>query len=881
MKKDLAEAQQKRRENERKQKEERRKNKKRDKKIDPKADPRSASEISLESQIELKEKEIEDSKTNYTNSLEALQKSEEDAAAARTANREAKRKALEEEKAQKAEQKRKRAEEKRIAREEKIKRDAEEELQAAKEAAELENEDEESVAEEASSNQSSKQNIQKVDDGGFLGHKTVYSEGLLWLAKTYIERENFGSAEYTLSKLSSMAVTKDVSRQIPAVYAHLNLKKESYTEAIPHLEQAISISNDNTEKARYAYILAQIHQMNGDAVAAKQSFEQVTNFKPNYDLEFNTKLSIARNAWRTGSGSVASVIKSLDRMAGEEKNEDYLDQIYFTKGEIKLASGDKTGALEDFKESTALSAGNKVQQAETFYLMAELYYETQDYVAAQHYYDSTSQVLPQKDERYPDVKNKAQSLKSIAKNIESIEKADSLLALAALPEADLIAWAEEQLEEIREAEEEASYAAEEPIKNNNKPILAVGKNSRSTNFFAYNPITLDKGKRDFDRKWGTRKLEDNWRRSSKTSSLIDDETTEDGGEEEEEDISEDEAIAEFLKDVPRTNAQKKASNARIEKALFELGKLFRSEVQNYDQSINSLSRLLKDYPDTKHKLDAYYYLYLDYLDLNDNAQAQVYADKIVREFPDSDFAKAISNPNYAAEKAKEENKKEQYYLKTLSVFQQSEYQETLDRINKAKELYGKKNEFTPKYDLLKAMSIGGLQGKDEYLKALNDVISKHPNTDEQTRAKEIVRFLKGDLNAFDNRIYDEAIENFKAEDEKLHYVIMATHDNQNNVVNDAKITISSFNKKYHNLDNLKITSITLNQESKATLILIRRFKDKAKALDYIDGAVKNPKDFVDGNELAYDIFAVTQRNYREIIKQKSINNYREWYSTNY
>lgn len=710
-------------------------------------------------------------------------------------------------------------------------------------------------------------------------HKTVYSEGLLWLARTYIERENFGSAEFTLNKLgSTVPLTKDVQRQLPAAKAHLKIKKGDYKEAIQDLEQAIDLSKENTEKSRYQYIIAQIHQMNGSASEAKIAFEKVKKYKPGYDMEFNSQLSVARNAWKTGSGSINSVLKSLDKMARQEKNQDYLDQIYFTKGEIKLASGDKAGALEDFQEATALSSGNKAQQTESFYNLASLYYELNNFVKAQNYYDSTAQILPKTDERFAEVDSRAKSLKPIARNIEIIERMDSLLALANLPESELNKWAEERLDEQRENEEaveDAAFEAQKPVKPKfNK------KSSRASTFFAYNPITLDKGKRDFSRKWGTRKLEDDWRRASKTSSLIDNE--EDSTEEEELINSDDEAaLAEILRDIPRSNAQKTASKGKIEKALFELGKLFRSEIQNYDESINALERLIREYPDTEHRLDAYYFLYLDYLDLEDQANSKKYADKIVADFPESDFAQLISNPNYAAQKAKEENNKEQYYRTTYSTFEKGEYETVLARVEKAKEVFGRKNDYTAKLDLLKAMSIGGLKGKDEYVKALNDVISKHPKTDEETRAKEIVRFLKGDLDAFDNRIYDEAVDEFKAEDEKLHYVIVTVFDTQENNIDNAKIKMSSYNKKYHKSDNLKITDIFLNPESKNKIILVRRFNNKAKAMDFIDGTQKNAEDFVNPDELAFDIFAITQRNYREVIKQKSTNNYKVFYEQNY
>jgi len=874
LRKELGEAERKRREQERKRKEERRKNKKRDKKISPNADPRSAKEKQLESEITAKEAALETLKTNYVQEEEALKQKAEQIETQlekeKAANDAARVKAKED----KEQQKLKREEERKRAEEERIKREAEEEKRLAEEEAK---EEEQEVEEELEAEQKTRTTPPKIEDGGLFKHKSVYSEGLFWLARTYIERENFGSAEFTLNKLgSTIPATKDVKRQLPAAKAHLKIKRGDYEDAIPDLEEAIEFAKRNEDKSRYQYIIAQIHQMRGNSSEAKIAFERVKKFKPGYDMEINAQLSVARNAWRTGSGSVKSVLKSLDRMARQEKNEDYLDQIYFTKGEVKLASGDKKGALEDFKKATSLGISNKTQQSESYFNLASLYYDINEFVPAQNYYDSTAQVMLKTDERYPEVESRAKNLKPIARNIEIIERLDSLLALAELPENELRAIAEKQLEQLKEDDGEKKDDAFEAQKPN-KPKF-TRKAGRASTFFAYNPITLDKGQRDFDRKWGNRRLEDDWRRSNNSSSIIEEESEE---EEEILDNGDDEAIAEILRDVPRSNAQKTASNSKIEKALFELGTLFRSKIQNYEESVKALERLLTDYPNTEFKLDAYYFLYLNYLDLEDNVKSKLFADKIVKEFPDSDFAQLISNPNYAKQKAKEEDNKEQYYKTTYSTFQQGNFEEVLARVEKAKGMFGKKNDYTAKLDLLKAMSIGGLQGKDEYVKALNDVISKHPKTDEETRAKEIVRFLKGDLEAFDNRIYDEAIDEFKAEDNKLHYVIISLFDTEGSNIDDVKIIMSSYNKKYHKSDNLRITDIFLNPETKSKVILVRRFDNKTKALDFIDGTLKNPDDFIDGNKLAFDIFAITQRNYREVIKQKSTNNYKVFYEQNY
>ena len=63
-----------------------------------------------------------------------------------------------------------------------------------------------------------------------------------------------------------------------------------------------------------------------------------------------------------------------------------------------------------------------------------------------------------------------------------------------------------------------------------------------------------------------------------------------------------------------------------------------------------------------------------------------------------------------------------------------------------------------------AMCIGNTKGKTDYVNALRKVVIKHNNTPEQTRAKEMLRFLKGDDVAFEGEISTEDVEEFTAED---------------------------------------------------------------------------------------------------------------------
>ena len=127
----------------------------------------------------------------------------------------------------------------------------------------------------------------------------------------------------------------------------------------------------------------------------------------------------------------------------------------------------------------------------------------------------------------------------------------------------------------------------------------------------------------------------------------------------------------------------------------------------------------------------------------------------------------------------------------------------------------------------------------------------------------------------------EEIEQFKVEDDALHYVIIVFKDKDSDL-NKNKITVSDYNEKYHKLDRLRISNIYLgtDADSRLPILVLRRFKDKADAMKYYTGIQKNSGDFIPARE-NYEVFPVTQNNYREVLKEKSVENYRAFFQLNY
>ena len=718
-------------------------------------------------------------------------------------------------------------------------------------------------------------------EGGIFKNRTSYYQGLFWLARTYIETKRFSAASYILDRLESTdPLADDVQNKLPAARAHLLIRSGESDAALLELDDAIAKESDKQLKARYAFIKAQIYEQANNSNLAYAEYKKAKDFSPSYEMKFNAQLNELKLSYKTGQVSRDKVESRLYKMFKEAKNEPYNDQIYFTLAQVKLDAGEIDGAIADFGQAVAVSSENENVKLEGYYKLASLLYDQGYYQEAKENYDNALKLMSKNDERYKECERLANNLTDIAKHMEQLELQDSLMALSRLPESELRELALEQLQ-AQEGEDEASPASEKRVSNviaNNRQL-----GSGRSNFFAYNPIALNQGKVEFGRTWGDRVLEDNWRRSLRADAttsldlLIVD-------EEEEKEYS-DQDINDYLRDVPKSENQKNLAHSKIQTALFGLGIQFRERLRNYDKSIEVLERLVRDYPDYLKRDEALYYLYLSYSDAGNIEGENAAKKKMLAEYPDSNFTKLATDPAYALSLKQSEDNIGNYYATTYKLFENKKYQAVLERVEEKPKLFEGKTDYDAKFTLLQAMAFGSVEGKQKYIKELNNVVKRYKGTDEAIRATEILRFLRGDATAFDDILYEEEFQKFELDDDIVHYVFVVVYD-QNKALQRIKVDISNYNKKYHKSSKLNISNIVLSPENKSNVILIRSFENKQKAMDYYETVRKNEPEFINqvgdnGEPISFDLMSATTRNYRELIKQRSIKSYREFFNKHY
>ncbi|MBR4962380.1 MAG: tetratricopeptide repeat protein, partial [Muribaculaceae bacterium] len=311
-----------------------------------------------------------------------------------------------------------------------------------------------------------------------------------------------------------------------------------------------------------------------------------------------------------------------------------------------------------------------------------------------------------------------------------VELQDSLRYVASLPEEEIMKLIEKKIEEVKEQERllEEEMARQEYMANQAAMNSAFGQSTmggaqaptgpgmqiggRSSSWYFYNKSTIATGKTDFQRKWGKRKNEDDWRRINKAAfSMSDFEEYDYGAEEDAEmladSLAREEALADslnvpvtdtkdpqyYLQQLPRTPEEIALSDELIVDGLYNMGVILKNDLEDFEAAKGVFDRLMSQYPENGYMLETYYNIYLMNMIARDKIEAEEYRQKILAEYPDSKYAQAMKDPNYL------EN------IKQMDIVQDSLYRDVYEVFiaGMNNEVHSQYNTFVEKYPLSKLM----------------------------------------------------------------------------------------------------------------------------------------------------------------------------------
>ncbi|WP_236974402.1 tetratricopeptide repeat protein [Membranihabitans maritimus] len=703
-------------------------------------------------------------------------------------------------------------------------------------------------------------------------HKPAYQEGQLWQARTWTAQENYFSAQARLTDLIKNPKTFPTIRN-EAIIALIDnyIKSKQFSEAVTAIDQALKRNIDKSQKIRLAFLAGQIKSSQNNNSEAIEYFEIVRDLKPRYETDFYAQLSILK----LGGGDL---VKGLEKMLKNENNAEYAGEIYYTMGTLQMDNGQFKEGINTLKKISSLEIKSKPKtQANAYYTIADYYYKNDQYLPSKNYFDSTLTVLAEGDSRFKRVKGLASKLTTVAKAQQAIELQDSLLRISAYSDAEKKALAlkikKESLKNQNEQNASQSKSAPQPISQSR-----FGNSGQATStFFAYDENKIKKGQKSFEKTWGNRSLEDNWRTSGQGSFSVDIEGEAGEGRTISFGISETE-IDEILKDVPETEEEKSKSKNIINGSLLEMGFSFRSDLDKLDKSNETLLKLIENQPPREMEAEALYILYMNEKEMGNSAKAEMYKKRFDKSFSDTDIAKNILNSSRPD--LGKETVAESAYQRMMRSYNNEDYESVIEMTDQAMNMFKDDKLYLPKFSMLGALATGKTQGRDSYIEKLKYVVANYPNSEEGQQARNYLQILDAGVNtnitsaqnSTGEGVFSEKVKNIP------HYLLVTVPSAS--VINDVKNNISNFNSTYYSNEDLTTTRVQIsNSGKKEAALLIRRFNNQDEVLKYYDVVQKQSADFKKGLEIFTYPLSIT--NYRHIITGDRLDEYKRFLEKNY
>jgi tetratricopeptide (TPR) repeat protein len=715
----------------------------------------------------------------------------------------------------------------------------------------------------------------------------ILSEAEIWSARIFIEEKNYLLASRTLDAVPGK---EKMSQRLNGMYyrtlSDVLIRQKKYTEAIPALENTIKNTADKNTRVRLTYLLAQVCEKNGDDINSTRYFKQVIKMKPPYELVFNAGINLAGVTDISSESNASDLKKILDKMLNDVKNKDYLDQIYFALGELARRQGNTTEALDNYMKSAHHSTSNMQQKGKSYLALGQYYYDRQDYVKASGYYDSTMACINETFPDYSDIRKTNNSLKEFSGFHNIVVREDSLRRVASMTPAERDRLIEDMIGKVKAKKDQDKLESSRGMSNIGKSYENEQRYQENINaegsWYFYNQTALAFGRTEFKRRWGTRKLEDNWRRINKARVVMNPEDEEaasgDKGENKTEKGSAppDETKEFYAKNLPLNDSLLTVSYHKSTTASLNEGTVLASSLKDTTNAVKSLESAIIPQAEDLTKAEAMYRLYLIEKKSN-SAESARWSERLLNTYPESEFAKIISDPDFVRKQTEQANLYKALYENAYYSFKKTSYAEAISICDEAMSKYPK-NDLAPKFMLLRAMASGGISGEMEYKHGLDSLVTLYPSSPEAARAKEIIAYLKKEKPQIqvveDTRMAQNI---YKADQSQPHYALIIA---ENPSVNKNQMVFDVVNFNIDNYQDKNYKTEGTVETGKYVAVTVGPFLNAEEAAAYIR-SLDTSKVIRGADKAVISVYIISRDNLDQFRTDKSTERYRIFYQSNY
>lgn len=563
---------------------------------------------------------------------------------------------------------------------------------------------------------------------------------------------------------------------VNACKANYLLSTGKTLEAIPYLEYALEAAPNQKTKYRWLFLLSQLYQENNENELAYKGFRKIAKRNVPFEMAFEASLKAAELKGEEGS-TLKERVDPLKKMLKEGKNEEFKDRILYKIGRLYMGEGKHGEALTYFDQSLQQEKGSLYQTTTTYLTIADYYFDHQDYVKAQSYYDSVAMTLPSDYTDVDHVRRKLGYMSELTKLYEDNLWQDTLIRLATLPEN----LRQEQIDKfvegalsVEKKKWENKYL--ELNKRGNKKVGNRGKIERNpllrgtevtqpeqiqpdSRFYFNNMDALTLGTSEFKRRWGNRQLKENWRYTPDQSRDLSGkpEATE---REEKESVPQEFDEARFvelesdrlLKNVPLHKEQYDSVYSIIHNNLIIIGNIYRDYIQDIPEAIKINEEFLERFPESTDRPEVLYSLSRMYEDI-DVTKSSFYKMQLIESYPKSIHALVAQDPNYLDKVKREKAVLDRAFERLYDLYASGMHDRVIEEADKALQGSFANSAMVAQIRYLKALAVGRVGRLHDFTYELENIVIEFPQDSLVTPlAQSNLSFVKDNPDLFLNRV---------------------------------------------------------------------------------------------------------------------------------
>ncbi len=760
------------------------------------------------------------------------------------------------------------------------------------------------------------------------------NEAFLWMIRTYIEEEDYGSAAGLIQTLKNdPAFPKRLYNDLDELTGFLYYKQNAYDSAAHYVTQALSTSDGKNDKARKEFLAGQLYELGNNLIEASNYYAQSAKHTLDPVMEVYARLNSIKIKKSNDPKIVEENIAALLKMARKDAYTEYRDIIYYFVAKMEIERNQINNAKSYYTKSTTYATNNIAQKNKSFLALADIAYNEKQYKDASNYYDSIA-INDGSLKNIDVIIARKDVLKNLVTLTDIVSKEDSLQTVVKMPTQEREDYIKKLLKRLRKEsglKEDVSFgnnATNFPDKN--APTNLFEPNNGD--WYFYNNSIKTRGYNDFKKQWGTRPNIDGWRiaaslnqvnlRPNQIASIAKTTTTTDL------------TFDGLSVNLPLSDSLMKLSNDTIKSAMLSIAKLYQYELEDTKQAIITYEELIKRFPNNENNAEVYYNLYLAYKKIGDEQKAIQIKKLLETNFKGSSYTATINNNG-------DKNKISQAtttYNTIYNLFLEGKFEDALEQ-KKIADAKFDKNEWSQQLLYIEAIYYIKLREDSVAMLTIDKVINVNATTPLAAKAiklREVLArrtIIENELKNLqitrneetpiainttpvvkintvtpptliqvnNNPITTKPTVNnnktpktvdtlaqattpkkepakyiFKGDTAKQLYVILVLNKVDNIFTNEARNAIIIHNRSY--IRSLNVNTTPLDAETK--LLVIGDFKNTTETMAYVKGI--QPKLATELlpwlTKEKYNVLIISEENFTLLLNHKDINNYKNYLS---